>query len=166
LIAAAIFLTGVFGFVVVATFDILPSVQGLSYGLPSLLVVAGAVLYERAAPVPRLNIAKLIGDSSYSLYLTHGAVLSGLAQLWRHLAPATMPDIVNMVGFAVVGLAAAGIVGVFTYEAVEQPLLRGISRERPKKSRDGDFNLDVSRVVGESHAKQPQDFDAVKPSQF
>lgn len=148
LIAAAVFFTGVLGFAAAATFELLPSLQGVSYGIPSLLVVAGAVLYERARYLPRFKVPQLIGDSSYSLYLTHGAVLSGLAQLWRHFAPVAMPGTLNIIAFAVVGLSLATIVGLLTYKAVEQPLLRGLSPKSSERNQRGDFNFTPTSVPG------------------
>jgi peptidoglycan/LPS O-acetylase OafA/YrhL len=150
LTAAALFFAGMFGFAAAATFDLLPSFQGISYGIPSLLVVAGAVLYERATTLPRFTVPRLIGDSSYSLYLTHGAVLSGLAQLWRHFAPVAVSATLNMVAFVLVGLLVATIVGVLTYKAVEQPLLRGLSRKSSERDQRGDFNFAPSSTLGET----------------
>jgi exopolysaccharide production protein ExoZ len=50
----------------------------LSWGLPSLLLVAGCVWLETAGAWPKrlLRPFEIVGDASYALYLTHGLVIS------------------------------------------------------------------------------------------
>lgn len=43
----------------------------VSAGAPSLLILAGAVFYEKAAKLPRLAFAEFVGSASYSLFLWH-----------------------------------------------------------------------------------------------
>ncbi len=127
--AAAVFVIGIISFGVVAIApDALPNIRCITFGLPSLLVVAGAVLYERSRPIPRIPLLELVGNSSYSLYLIHGSVLSFLAQLWRHsnsLSPNSLP---GMVSFMAVGVVLAVIAGIIVYRTIEKPMLRAFSR--------------------------------------
>jgi peptidoglycan/LPS O-acetylase OafA/YrhL len=56
----------------------------LYWGLPCAVILAGAVLLERAAiGVPKTLIA--LGASSYSVYLTHPFVVAALAKAWALL---------------------------------------------------------------------------------
>lgn len=53
----------------------------LSIGVPALLLVAGAVMIERLIGVPNVRGLHLLGNASYSLYLSHTIALSVVSQL-------------------------------------------------------------------------------------
>jgi exopolysaccharide production protein ExoZ len=54
----------------------------VSWGIPAALIVAGA-MFRRGAPAPtRRGILDLLGDASYSIYLIHPLVVSGIIRWW------------------------------------------------------------------------------------
>jgi exopolysaccharide production protein ExoZ len=55
-------------------------VRIIDWGLPALLIVGGALSLETENWVPRSRTGLAIGEASYSLYLTHGFVVTGV--LW------------------------------------------------------------------------------------
>jgi peptidoglycan/LPS O-acetylase OafA/YrhL len=90
-------------------------------GLPALAVVAGLVAVERAGFLPEIPALKILGDASYSLYLTHTVLLSALDQLAVRVGlrlTSTLADI----GFGVVLLLISLAVGVLAYRWIETPL--------------------------------------------
>jgi len=84
-------------------------------GVGAALVVAGAVL----APPIKANPLSRLGDASYSLYLTHGIVLSALAWLCERLYPDISPILLVSVG-----LFAAITLAFITYNRLELPTTR------------------------------------------
>ncbi|MDZ4056992.1 MAG: acyltransferase, partial [Polynucleobacter sp.] len=52
------------------------------YGVPAAAIMLGCLNIEIVRPVPRDFFLKLLGDSSYSLYLVHGIVLSAVSLVW------------------------------------------------------------------------------------
>jgi peptidoglycan/LPS O-acetylase OafA/YrhL len=90
------------------------------FGIPSALIVFGAVTVEHAGKsAPRWLIA--IGDASYSLYLTHGLVLAALARwAWEKRHIHTGPVANSLVAFAMAGVAIAG--ALVCYRLIELPL--------------------------------------------
>lgn len=89
------------------------STRVIAWGLPAVLLVWGAIVLERTGPVIDWRWLRLIGDSSYSLYLTHGLVLSVLGKLmYRSWL------------FFVVGMVAAVIGGLVFYYFAERPLTK------------------------------------------
>jgi exopolysaccharide production protein ExoZ len=112
----------------VSLIGILPeSPRALVAGVPAFLVVAGAVFFERSHRVVELALPKLLGDASYSLYLSHGAVLSALGQLWRALRPPPNWQMTSLFLFSVTSVIVASIVGIGVYKFVERPLVRYLS---------------------------------------
>ncbi|SIP93201.1 MULTISPECIES: acyltransferase [unclassified Bosea (in: a-proteobacteria)] len=91
----------------------------LRWGVPALLVVAGAALYGGKAPRIALLLAGL-GDASYSLYLVHPFALRPLREVWTRLVGGALPletYVLCAVGFGV-------LVALATHRFVERPLLR------------------------------------------
>jgi exopolysaccharide production protein ExoZ len=98
----------------------LPRVIGS--GVPAALIVLGAVSLEGRKSVPKIAVLKMLGDASYSIYLTHWfawvAVSIGVAKLGGSLSLATY----------CVTICAAIIGGMATYVFVERPTSKFIAR--------------------------------------
>jgi exopolysaccharide production protein ExoZ len=124
----------------------------LSFGLSIVLVVAGGVLLlARDAPPMgafaqivgatlvvwgalhpafgkgRSRILQSLGDSSYSLYLTHIFTLGAIRVAWARLVPST-PGMLETAVFMFMSLLICAGVGWVTYRWIEQPLLKRLSR--------------------------------------
>jgi peptidoglycan/LPS O-acetylase OafA/YrhL len=109
--------------------------RGLSVGVPALLVVAGAVMIERLHGVPKIRSLHLLGNASYSLYLSHTIVLSAVGQLWRKFPLEQIPG--ALLVFGCTAVASTIVVGVLIYFFIEVPMLRlgrlRILRVRPQQ---------------------------------
>jgi exopolysaccharide production protein ExoZ len=87
----------------------------LLFGVPALLVVAGALGFEIASQNFRIGRwPLLVGASSYSLYLSHSFVLSVVGKVWP---PGAAPWLFDGVASLMSILAAIAI-----YRLLEQPL--------------------------------------------
>jgi peptidoglycan/LPS O-acetylase OafA/YrhL len=93
-------------------------------GLPAAALVLAAVLIERAGALPRIGPAKLVGDASYAIYLSHPLLLSALAQAWRRSPLGGAPP----AGFALLAVPAAVLVGVALHLWIERPITAWIQR--------------------------------------
>lgn len=91
------------------------------YGLPSALIVAGAVLLERAEQWPSSAVIRLLGDASYSIYLSHGMALAALVALWQLFGPA---GAIGQATFFGVALCATTLAGVLVWRWIERPIDR------------------------------------------
>jgi exopolysaccharide production protein ExoZ len=112
------------------------------WGLPSLLIVFGALLRGAdRAPAPLV----FLGDASYSIYLTHGFLTLAYASALRRF-PAlhtVQPDAAILVlGSATIVLTA------FTYPVIERPLTEFIARKPslPADQRSPSSRSDPSRL--------------------
>lgn len=92
----------------------------LIWGLPSTLILIGCLALEDAKRMPSIPLFKLLGDASYSIYLSHAFVLQiGLLVWWK--VPLTgWAQFVIFTPAAVVGCT---FIGVLIYRYVEQPML-------------------------------------------
>jgi len=89
------------------------------FGVPATLIVAGALSLEVRGLVrfPRLII--LIGDSSYSLYLSHAFVLITIGLFWKALG---LRDVLPAEVLYYGATAVAVCIGIFLYRFSEKPL--------------------------------------------
>jgi exopolysaccharide production protein ExoZ len=94
----------------------------LTLGIPASLIVTGALVCEPMLARGPSRLMLLLGDASYSLYLTHSVAISAAAVIWERLhLPAGRG--VATVAFVPFALASSLIFAVIVYRYVEKPLL-------------------------------------------
>jgi peptidoglycan/LPS O-acetylase OafA/YrhL len=81
----------------------------LAWGIPAVLLVGGGLVLETTGRIPQLSWLRLVGDSSYSLYLTHGLAISVLGKI---MTRSWM--------FSIVGTLAAVGVGICFWYLMER----------------------------------------------
>jgi exopolysaccharide production protein ExoZ len=87
------------------------------WGLPALMLVAGAVTLEERRGAPDIAPLRALGDASYSVYLVHALAISIVA---RGLAAAGISSPALL--FAG-GMAAGLAIGLAVYALVERPAM-------------------------------------------
>ena len=97
--------------------------RGLRLGLPSALLVLGAVSLE--SKIGGLRKLKILGDSSYSLYLLHVLTLPAIGIVWRqlHLTGALANVCLLMLLFSISVTAS-----ILVFRHVEVPVTRALRR--------------------------------------
>lgn len=104
-------IAGAFALLALGPTDGLP--RSLAYGMPATLIVGGALM----VPQTLFGPLKALGDSSYSLYLSHPLTMSAAGQAWRKLE-------LPVWGFPLFGVTVCVAVGLATYYLIERPLIR------------------------------------------
>jgi exopolysaccharide production protein ExoZ len=90
----------------------------LLWGLPALLLVAGAISIEKHGAVPSMRPLQALGDASYSLYLVHGLAISAVFRAMQ-MAGLSQP-LLLFAGSIVAGVIA----GLLAYQLVEKPMMK------------------------------------------
>jgi exopolysaccharide production protein ExoZ len=107
-----------------------PSVlQGL---FPAVLIVTGALALEQRIRVPNIGLGKLLGDASYSIYLSHTLIMIGSNKVIEQLPLVGPLQFAAMIGATAV-LAALGGVAVFRW--IERPLIAAGRSLDPTRAR-------------------------------
>jgi len=101
------------------------AVHTLTYGLASALAVVGLASLDLAASRRPPAWARLIGEASYSIYLTHYPLLSAYAKVGRRIG--LNQALPAEVLFLVLAAAATGTALMF-YRWIEVPLLAWVRR--------------------------------------
>jgi exopolysaccharide production protein ExoZ len=108
-----------------AVLSVLHPVPGVvGWGMPAALIVLGCVMLERRIDIPRLRLPAVLGDCSYSLYLSHGIVLSAMGQAWRAARLMGMPG--GLPIFVATYVVIACAVAVVTFTMIERPMTRAL----------------------------------------
>ncbi|AXE98713.1 acyltransferase family protein [Paraburkholderia hospita] len=110
------------------TFDM----RGLMWGPPAAAIFAGVVMGRRDIQYPKLLL--LIGDASYSLYLTHLFIMRGSSLLVDHLP---VGPVLRVVLFFAVFIPCAVGFAILSYRKFEMPTMRlgrRLLRARPGKA--------------------------------
>ena len=94
------------------------------FGVPSFLIVWGAVNTETQWKLAAPKISQLMGDSSYSIYLTHFPVLVAVLIAAKKFGWA--PGITGLLA-----VATCVLFGIFVYSTIERPLLQFCRRLIP-----------------------------------
>jgi exopolysaccharide production protein ExoZ len=96
----------------------------IAWGVPATLLVAGMIVLD-GGWLRRSKLLLLLGDASYSIYLSHQFPMMLMArQLKKGWFATVSPDVVSLAGIAV-----AIAIGVAGYFAVEQPLCAFLTRK-------------------------------------
>lgn len=90
------------------------------FGIPALFMVCCLTNAERNGLVMHSSLI-LIGDASYSLYLSHGLTMSVIGRIWRIFPSDNVLDNILMMPILIILVL---IVGFISYRVVEIPLLR------------------------------------------
>lgn len=85
-------------------------------------IVLGTVAVDDRTPY--LRCPALMGDASYSIYLTHTILAIPVVTLVSERIPDTWPRCLPITIHVLLALIAAGLVGVAAYRLVERPTLR------------------------------------------
>jgi exopolysaccharide production protein ExoZ len=91
--------------------------RALDWGLPAFLIVAGALAFEGAGRVPRSNAGALLGDASYSLYLTHTFVLAVMLRIGGNLP---------LWAYLLASIGGSILVAIASYQLVEKPAMAAL----------------------------------------
>ncbi|PPD15298.1 MAG: acyltransferase [Methylobacterium sp.] len=102
----------------------------LLVGIPAALIVLGAVILEQNGRAPQSRLLHLFGDASYSIYLTHGIVLSAFTRFWTKLVPPGLAT--SVAAFSMAGFLIASLAGLIVYALFEKPVGRLLSSRKPE----------------------------------
>ena len=114
------------GFAIIAlcaspTIDGAP-IRAITLGPAAVLIIAGSVGLESALRAAPLRLPLLIGDASYSLYLTHPISISIAAFVWERLRLPTGSSVVAAL-FVPVAILISVACALLFYRLFELPLL-------------------------------------------
>lgn len=111
-----------------------PDIKGLAHGLPALLIFVGAVFAPWRQTGAFVRGMRLLGDGSYSIYLTHMITMAAIGQAWRKVLGGSVAMPGNAIAFIVVAVTICTAGGMIFYKVVEQPLtnwLKAVLRGKP-----------------------------------
>lgn len=98
----------------------------LCWGVPAVLLVAGAVTVERARWMPKIAWLHLLGNASFALYLSHPFTLGAMRWGFDRLPPAVDLPSWSLIPAAMIGSV---LVGLMVHLAMERPLIRLLRRQ-------------------------------------
>lgn len=100
----------------------------LCYGVPAAAIVLGAVSLEGRGHVGEWRLPHLLGDASYSIYLTQLITMAAFRLVWTRVMPTDLPGGMLLFLLLDVMIAAAG--GVACYYLLERSLTALFDRRR------------------------------------
>jgi len=87
----------------------------VKYGIPSVLMVAGAVFYEKVRGIPEIRVLRFLGDASYSIFIWHVFVSIITEGLLLHLH---LPIVMQFV----LEISSTIMLSCFVYVSIERPM--------------------------------------------
>ncbi len=106
-------------------------------GISCALILVGALALERNGAIGTWRLPRLVGDASYSLYLTHLYTVVALRIVWLkfHLPGGGLSPTLIFLGLSLTG---AILVGIASYWALERPMIawshRFVASLRPRRT--------------------------------
>ncbi len=112
-----------------------PETRLLVWGVPAVLTVAGCLSLEAGGAVGRNGFLILLGNASYSIYLTHILTLGVVRTVWNRLGLVEQDPAAAWI-FMASAMAISSAVGVAAYFLLEAPIQR-LARRRRAGCRSG-----------------------------
>lgn len=122
-IAALALVLGIVWFAITAVLDLRELGSVLVWGIPAALILFGSVFFERAVERPVVVKLAWLGDSSYTVYLSHILLLPFIIAAGKSLG------FLQLIGGELSVLVIAVIVQVyalFAYEYIERPMTKSL----------------------------------------
>ena len=91
------------------------------WGIPSALILYGAVASETHCESRHLKWAKTLGDASYAIYMTHLFMIGSLMSVWINFGITFEGP--GFLIYQVVGIAGSLLLGIAVFRYVERPIL-------------------------------------------
>ena len=79
-----------------------------------------------------MRVLHLLGDASYSIYLSQVLGVSAFAIVWRKLGLSTVA-LGPQIGFVATGVIAISAIGILLHLTVEMPMTRWLYGTMPRK---------------------------------
>jgi exopolysaccharide production protein ExoZ len=96
------------------------SLRSFKFGIPAVLIVAGLLSIERY--LTELRLPLLIGNASYSIYLSHIMVIAILRSLYPRFGIPT-EGLISTLIFVSIALLLGSLCGIIAHLVIEKPLL-------------------------------------------
>lgn len=112
-----------------------PWIRMATFGTASVLLVLGWVMRESSGERSAPSVLIALGNSSYSLYLSHIFVISAVGRVWASVVPGQ--SWVHHSLFVIVATASACIAGHLIHRWIELPLLNLAHRNWWSRGRVG-----------------------------
>jgi exopolysaccharide production protein ExoZ len=122
-------LLGIFG---MALTESISADRYIALGVPAALIVAACVLYERFNKVARIAPLESLGNSSYSLYLSHGITISAVMQVCQRFDLMTSPA--GFFIYELIAIYTSIAVALAMYHLLELPLIGLFRHMRHRRS--------------------------------
>ena len=113
-----------------------PQTRLLVWGVPAILIVTASLSLDLRGQFISNGFLKLMGDASYSIYLTHILTLGVLRTVWSRLGLVER-ELDSALVYLAASIAVSTLVGIAVYYLVEVPLLRFFRGSRPSRRTDG-----------------------------
>ncbi|MEG8026597.1 acyltransferase [Sphingomonas aerolata] len=104
-----------------------PSIsQFIVLGIPAIFLLCAALQIELSGNLPDLPKLSLLGDASYSIYLSHIFVIAG-TRVAAHVVGLDL-GMANGAVFVLLALVVSSVAGIVVHRTIELPLLKGMNR--------------------------------------
>jgi exopolysaccharide production protein ExoZ len=115
-------------------------------GLSSLTILWALLNLERQGHMPDSRLLKLLGDASFSIYLTHIFAIAGLRVFTLRLVPAAFLERTGLSQsvFVITALVVSVMIGLSAYVLLERPLTRFLTKKsRPAANTSDDIPVSL-----------------------
>ena len=104
----------------------------INWGIPAVLLVVAALGLDRAGKIPQIGFLQLLGDASFSIYLSHILTIEVVELLWE-MSDWNTDALASQLSFIVLSFSISTVVGIAVYQTVEKPLLRRLRPLLPQR---------------------------------
>ncbi len=116
-----------------------PYSESMAYIPGAFAVVLGTVTLESNGGIRHHWLPALLGDASYSIYLSHIFSLGVARVIWTRWSGQSA-DVAHAAAFAIFGMLAATLGGILVYRCLEKPIIDILQARYRRRRRRGQWH--------------------------
>jgi exopolysaccharide production protein ExoZ len=119
--------------------------RALKWGLPATLIIFGCLLSEKLISKFKVSFLRVLGNASYSIYLSHSFGIGACSFLWKKTNYSFQG--ISLFIFSIVTLTICILVGMMSYYLIEKPLLNFLQKKSKRIDKEITSHLPEKQMM-------------------
>ncbi len=119
--------------------------RAIKWGLPTSLIIFGCLLSEDLISMFKISSLRVLGNASYSIYLSHSFGIGACTFLWKKTHYPFQG--ISLFIFTILSFSICILIGILSYYLIEKPLLNFLQVRLKKTNKKTITNISQEQII-------------------